>query len=118
MEPPTSAVNENYEGGGLARSPPSPALVGLEATVAAPPGGYLPLARVGGAGGYDSDAGCYYSESDNETAGMFIRRVGRRQTSRRRRRQCALTVAGVALVVALCAISGVAGAFLARLLGP
>ncbi|QPI70177.1 membrane protein US9 [Equid herpesvirus 6] len=117
MESLTCTVNENYKSDVAVGSAPSPTLVGLEVTVAPPGAGYLPMARVCETSNYDSDTGCYYSESDNETASMFIQRVGRRQTSRRRRRQCALTCAGVALVVALCAISGIAGAFLARLLG-
>ncbi|AAT67333.1 tegument protein [Equid alphaherpesvirus 1] len=120
-------------------SPPSPEVVGLEmvvvsslapeiaaavpadtifASAAAPAtrvdDGNAPLLGPGQAQDYDSESGCYYSESDNETASMFIRRVGRRQARRHRRRRVALTVAGVILVVVLCAISGIVGAFLAR----
>ncbi|BAH02501.1 membrane protein US9 [Equid alphaherpesvirus 9] len=120
-------------------SPPSPEVMGLEmvvvpslateivavvpaetisASAAAPAtcvdDGNAPLLGPGQAQDYDSESGCYYSESDNETASMFIQRVGRRQARRHRRRRVALTVAGVILVVVLCAISGIVGAFLAR----
>ncbi|AFI33212.1 membrane protein US9 [Equid alphaherpesvirus 8] len=120
-------------------APPSPEVVGLEimvvpslateieavvpvetisASAAAPAtrvdDGNAPLLGLEQTQDYDSESGCYYSESDNETASMFIRRVGRRQARRHKRRRVALTVAGVILVVVLCAISGIVGAFLAR----
>jgi len=67
----------------------------------------------------DSDNGCYYSESDNETANIFLRRVGHRETLKQRKRVYGLTILGIFIVVILCILSMFLGAFIApRIYGP
>ncbi|QBM10911.1 Envelope protein US9 [Caprine alphaherpesvirus 1] len=133
------AVNENYQGAGAsadADAPglPSGAVVSLpivELTIddrppSPRPNGYAPVptspprespgppaaARGGG-----PDARCYYSESDSETAGEFLMRMGRQQRRKHRRRRCAVTAALVCVICGACAASAAAGAVLALSLG-
>ncbi|QBN85187.1 putative type 2 membrane protein, partial [Phocid alphaherpesvirus 1] len=51
---------------------------------------------------HNLESECYYSESDNETANSFLRRVGHRETSKQHKRVCGLTILGIFIVVILC----------------
>lgn len=62
---------------------------------------------------YDSDNGCYYSERDNETATLFLKRVGYRETSKKRKRICGFIVLAIFMVIILCFLSIILGVFIA-----
>lgn len=99
----------------------SPVAIPLCATIEIPRGNadrQSPSHDVRGANrtNYDSDTGCYYSESDNETATLFINRIGKRETAKRRRRRRCLVALAVSGVATLCVLSGLLGALLWRLM--